>query len=97
MGLKEAFRDIYRATNLAEAQQRLDTFYLAVDHAGLPAFDAFAKGIRSWQQELLAYFEEPTTNGYAEGVINKVKVIKRRANGLPTFTGFRNRVVIACG
>ena len=29
--------------------------------------------------------------------INKVKVIKRRAYGLPTFTGFRKRVVIACG
>jgi transposase len=96
-GLKEAFRNIYRAASRADAQQRLDTFYLAVDRAGLPAFDAFAKGIRSWQQELLAYFEEPTTNGYAEGVINKVKVIKRRAYGLPTFTGFRKRVVIACG
>jgi transposase len=70
---------------------------MAVDTAGLPAFDAFAKGIRSWRLELLAYFDEPTTNGYAEGVINKVKVIKRRAYGLPTFTGFRKRVVIACG
>lgn len=45
----------------------------------------------------LGYFDEPTTNGYAEGVINKVKVIKRRAYGLATFTGFRKRVVIACG
>jgi transposase len=96
-GLKEAFRAVYRATSRTEAQQRLDTFLLAVDHAALPAFDAFAKGIRSWQTELLAYFDEPTTNGYAEGVINKVKVIKRRAYGLPTFTGFRKRVVIACG
>jgi Transposase len=47
--------------------------------------------------ELLAYFDEPTTNGYAEGVINKVKVIKRRAYGSPTVAGFRKRVVIACG
>lgn len=46
---------------------------------------------------MLAYFEEPTTNGYAEGVINKVKVIKRRAHGLPTFEGFRERVLLACG
>ena len=51
----------------------------------------------NWQTELLAYFDQPTTNGYAEGVINKVKVIKRRAYGLPTFAGFRKRVVIACG
>jgi transposase len=96
-GLKEAFRRIYRAPNRSEAQQRLDTFLTAVDSAALPSFEAFAKGVRLWQVELLAYFDEPTTNGYAEGVINKVKVIKRRAYGLPTFDGFRKRVVIACG
>ncbi len=45
----------------------------------------------------LAYFEEPTTNGYAEGVINKIKVIKRRAYGLPSFESFRHRVLVACG
>jgi hypothetical protein len=30
------------------------------------------------------------------GIINKVKVIKRRAYGLPTFTGLRDRVLVAC-
>jgi transposase len=96
-GLKEAFRHIYRASDRADAERRLDAFLLAVDDAGLPAVAAFAKGIRSWREELLCYLDEPTTNGYAEGVINKVKVIKRRAYGLPTFSGFRKRVVIACG
>ena len=96
-GLKEAFRAVYRADDRSTAEQRLDAFLLAVQRAGIPAFDAFAKGITIWRDELLAYFDEPTTNGYAEGVINKVKVIKRRAYGLPTFTGFRKRVVIACG
>jgi transposase len=52
--------------------------------------------VRLWQIELLAYFDEPTTNGSAEGVINKVKVIKRRAYGIPTFTAFRQRVLLAC-
>ena len=96
-GLKEAFRSIYRASSRADAQQRLHRFLTAVDHARLPAFGAFAQGLAQWQTELLAYFDEPTTNGYAEGVISKVKVIKRRAYGLPTFAGFRKRVVIACG
>lgn len=95
-GLKEAFRHIYVARDRTNAELRLDTFLAAVDRAGLPAFDAFAKGIRQWRTELLAYFDEPTTNGYAEGVINKVKVIKRRAYGLPTFDGFRARVLLAC-
>ena len=52
--------------------------------------------MRLWHEEMLAYFEEPTTNGYAEGVINKVKVIKRRAYGLPSFENFRHRVLVAC-
>jgi transposase len=95
-GLKEAFRAIYRAPDRDEAARRLERFLGAVDRAQLPAFSAFADGVRLWRSELLAYFDEPTTNGYAEGVINKVKVIKRRAYGLPTFDGFRQRVLLAC-
>jgi transposase len=94
--LKEAFRSIYRAENRQEAEQRLDHFLAAVERAQLPAFTAFADGVRLWRAELLAYFDEPTTNGYAEGVINKVKVIKRRAYGLPNFDGFRKRALLAC-
>jgi transposase len=96
-GLKEAFRAVYAARDRAEAAQRLEVFLAAVDRAQIPSFAAFAKGVRLWREEILAYFEEPTTNGYAEGVINKVKVIKRRAYGLPTFEGFRERVLLACG
>jgi transposase len=95
-GLKEAFRSVYRAANRQEAERRLDHFLAAVERAQLPAFTAFADGVRQWRAELLAYFDEPTTNGYAEGVINKVKVIKRRAYGLPNFDGFRERVLLAC-
>ena len=96
-GLKETFRSIYRARDRAEAETHLAAFISGVARAQLRPFDALAKGIAQWHTELLAYFDEPTTNGYAEGVINKVKVIKRRAHGLPTFSGFRKRVAIACG
>jgi transposase len=95
-GLKEAFRAIYRADDRPEAERRLDRFLQAVERAHLPAFTAFADGVRLWRAELLAHFDEPTTNGYAEGVINKVKVIKRRAYGLPSFDRFRERVLLAC-
>ncbi len=96
-GLKEAFRAIYAAGDRVEAERRLELFLAAVERAAIPSFDAFAKGVRSWRTELLAYFEEPTTNGYAEGVINKIKTIKRRAYGLPRFESFRQRVLVACG
>jgi len=96
-GLKEAFRAIYRSSTRAEAEDRLERFLAAVERAAIPSFAAFAQGVRRWRAELLAYFDAPVTNGYAEGVINKVKVIKRRAYGLPTFAGFRRRILVACG
>jgi transposase len=87
----------YRAEDRQDAERRLDHFLAAVERAQLPAFTAFADGVRLWRAaELLAYFDEPTTNGHAEGVINKIKVIKRRAYGLPNFDGFRARVLLAC-
>lgn len=96
-GLKEAFRTIYRSDDRVEAEQRLERFLAAVDRAAIPSFTAFAEGVPLWREELLAYFDQPIGNGYAEGVINKIKVIKRRAYGLPTFDGFRQRVLVACG
>lgn len=42
-------------------------------------------------------FKPVPRHGYAEGVINKVKVVKRRAYGIPTFTAFRDRTLLACG
>jgi transposase len=96
-GLKEAFRAIYRASDRVQAAERLDRFLAACDRAAIASFTAFASGIRGWREELLAYFDQPTTNGYAEGVINKIKVIKRRAYGLPSFPNFRQRVLVACG
>jgi transposase len=91
------FRAIYRSPSRSEAEQRLTRFLAAVDRAAIPSFSAFAKGIRLWREELLAYSDQPITNGYTEGAINKIKVIKRRAYGLPTFNGFRQRVLVACG
>ena len=87
---------IYRAPDRARGRAPAGALPAAVERAQLPAFTAFADGVRLWRTELLAYFDEPTTNGYAEGVINKVKVIKRRAYGIPTFDGFRDRVLLAC-
>jgi transposase len=95
--LKELLRSVYAAGDRAEATQRLDRFFAAVARCGHQPFEAYVNGIEPWREEILAYFDQPASNGYAEGVINKVKVIKRRAYGLPSFESFRERVLLACG
>jgi transposase len=84
--LKQAFRSIYHAPDRHQAERRLDRFLAAVERAQLAAFTALADGVRLWRAEPLAYLDEPTTNRYAEGVINKIKPIKRRAHGRPAST-----------
>ena len=86
-----------RVHSREEAEHRLELFLNATERAQIPSFLAFANGLRNWQQELLAYFDQPTSDGYAEEVINKIKVIKRRAYGLPSFDSYRSRILVACG
>jgi len=38
-------------------------------------------------------FDVPYTNGFTEGVNNKIKVIKRNAYGIRNFSRFRNRIL----
>ena len=57
-------------------------------------FDYFPKSfgtIKRWIGEIIAYFDERTTQGVVEGINNKLKLIKRRAYGFRNFDNFRLR------
>ncbi len=47
--------------------------------------------IKRWIGEIIAYFDEGTTQGIVEGINNKLKLIKRRAFGLRNFDNFKLR------
>ena len=47
--------------------------------------------IKRWIGEIIAYFDEGTTQGVVEGINNKLKLIKRRAFGLRNFDNFELR------
>ena len=68
--LKEALRSVYAAPGRPQAAERLDRFLAAAASSGCGPFEAYAKGAADWREEILAYFERPASNGYAEGVIN---------------------------
>ncbi|MCA1709378.1 MAG: ISL3 family transposase, partial [Actinobacteria bacterium] len=95
--LKEGFRLVYGAPSRDVAERMLeDWFELAVD-SGIPEFEKLARNLSGWRPELLAYFDHRVTNGYAEGITNRIKTIKRQAYGVPTFDSFRRRILVECG
>lgn len=89
--IKERLRDIF------ESQI---TSYEALDKIGEWAKEAylyFPKSCRTiirWIDEILAYFDNRTTQGIVEGINQKIKLIKRRAFGLTNFESFRRRILL---
>jgi transposase len=77
--LKEEFRDIFEKSN-----DGLEGLFNLVSWL-LSAANYFPKSYQTllrWLDEIIAYFDNRTTNGVVEGINNKLKLIKRSAYGL---------------
>jgi transposase len=87
-GLKEEFRRIFEESK--EWTEGL--FELAQWSAKAHSFYPKSCGtIRRWIGEIIAYFDQGTTQGVVEGINNKLKLIKRRAYGFRNFENFQFR------
>jgi transposase len=89
--MKENFRDIF-----ARHITRDEAFDLLVEWTKLSHkyFPESCQTIKRWIDEILAYFDNRTTQGVVEGINQKIKLIKRRAYGLTNFDNFRRRVLL---
>jgi transposase len=94
--LKEGLREVYEERDPREAALALDVWLRLVDRAGIPEFDRLAETVRRWWPEILNHFVYRMTNAYAEGITNRIKVIKRQAYGFRTFASFRDRILVQC-
>lgn len=89
--MKEDFRDIFaRHITRDEAFDRLIE-WTKLSHKYFPES---CQTIKRWIDEILAYFDNRTTQGVVEGINQKIKLIKRRAYGLTNFDNFRRRVLL---
>lgn len=91
--LKNEFYKVMRSKNSYEAKKNLARWNMLYYGYNLPEFYDCFKTFTNWQKEILNSFDVPYTNGYTEGINNKIKVIKRNAYGLRNFERFRNRIL----
>jgi len=55
------------------------------------------KTLHNWWQQILNYFVGRHTNGFAEGVNLKIKMLNRRGYGFRNVNSFRLNVLVAFG
>lgn len=94
--LKEDFRDWFnQSVDLQSAAHALQDWIKKVEESGFKALKAFVKTLTNWKEPILNYFVGRHSNGFAEGVNLKVKLINRRAFGYRNFEQFRLHVLVA--
>jgi len=89
--IKEAVRDIFKSKITRD--EALDKFLKWTEDA-YKYYPKSCGTIRRWIDEILAYFDNRTTQGVVEGINQKIKLIKRKAFGLTNFDSFRRRVLL---
>jgi len=94
--LKEEFAAIYSEPDRRSADVRLDRWIEAVHRIGLPEFINTWRTLQWWRDPILNYFDDRVTNAFAEGITNKIKVMKRRSYGFRDPVRYRHKVLLSC-
>ncbi len=94
---KEQFRKIFETvTDREKARVAMLRWIKQVEKQSVTALQSFLVTLHNWFELILNYFVERWTNAFAEGVNNKIKLIKRRAFGFTNFDHFRLRILVEC-
>ncbi len=95
--LKEALRQWYTLTDPHQAAAQLADWLTQAQHAPA-AFQKIVTTVKNWQMEIRSFFVARGSNGFAEGINTKIKLVLRRAFGCANFAHLRLRIIVAfCG
>ena len=83
--LKELFYDFMNSKSSIEAKPKLRKFINAASVSELDEFNSVLITLANWAKYILNSFDCPYTNGYTEGMNNKIKVINLKSM-LPIMT-----------
>lgn len=95
--LKEAFRDVFAATNLATGRRRLKTWEAQVRESGVPEMIKVLGTIKRRRRGIENFFQYRVANGMAEGFNNVVGTIKKQAYGFHDREYLKLKILRICG
>jgi transposase len=97
--LKTQFQAIFDHTRKVErADRKLKIWEKKVRKLDDDDMNIFLTTLSNWREWILNYFvSNKVTNGFVEGMNNKIKLIKRVGYGYRNKMNFRRRVLVECG
>ncbi len=95
--LKEQVLDIFDEQDRNTAIKRFGVWFANVTQSGLAQFDKVVNTIKTYFYGIENYFDHRITNGGAEGINNKINVIKRMAYGYRDIEYFKLKILQSCG
>ena len=96
--LKEDFRTWFaQLTDRETAAKTLLAWQEKAKATKLRSLQAFVRTLDNWRESILNYFNGPHSNGLAEGVNLKIKLLNRRGFGYRNFAHFRLHILVAFG
>ena len=70
---------------MSKSKRILTNWILTAEESNLPEFNPAITAFRDWYKEICNSKLTPITNGFTEGVNNKIKVLKRVTYGMRNF------------
>ena len=92
--LKELFLDIIENSNFENAEKDLIAWINLCKDSNINEFIKASKTVENWLPYIInSFIDKRFTNGFTEGLNNKIKVIKRNAYGYRNFKFYRLRLL----
>src|SRR5450759_2537607 len=96
--LKESFRTWFdQSPDRKTADSALLDWQAKAKATGLRSLQAFVNTLNNWREGLLNYFNGRHSNGFAEGVNLKIKMLNRRGFVYRNFAHFRLHIPVVFG
>lgn len=90
--IKKSF-ELVISKKTEEAHEEFDKWLNEIQLIKIPEAEKLFKTFENWYPEVTASFYYDYNNGIAEGINNKIKVIKRQAYGIRNFDNFRRLIM----
>lgn len=91
--LKESFFNVFSMKEPASVKHFLTQWLALVEESGVEEFRSVLKTFKKWETAILQGLTQTYSNGFTEGMNNKIKVLKRVAFGFRNFERFRARIL----